>query len=172
MSLVLQEDQGPLLRAFGILINKFPEDERTRSPADFVDLKFNAGADLNIPVFSPDKIEEIWELFATMKELGLEETYLWLRNTVVPRKEEIERRGIPEVSSIIGTETPILNDLKKREKVAIALEQDVGTLSDIRSCGKCQNEKTYFRVVQDRKADEGPSSVFTCPRCNFCWKEG
>lgn len=159
-----------LLVVFNNIIGSFPAGSRRAN--DFVDLEYRAGDGEYDPLFTASDLASIWDMSFMMQEIGVDATYDWLVSTAIPKKEELERRDLPEIYPIVVFESPLLNEAKAREAEALALEQDQGTLSDIRGCGRCGSDKTYLRVVQDRKADEGPSSVFTCPKCNACWKEG
>ena len=171
MSTLIAND-AHLIQSFDRLISRFPEDERTRSGQDFASLSYQVEDGVFESLFTADRMGEIWDLYFQMQANGIESTYQWLNNTIIPRKEELLGRRIVEIYPISVFESPLLDEVKEREQIALSLEQDQGILSDIKGCGKCGNEKTYVRVVQDRSADEGPSSVFTCPRCNTCWKEG
>ena len=190
----LQTRNAFLLRKFEEIMPKETEAQKNESlrypPQMFIGLEIAP----DVPLFSLSKIaddikrfedeaghvnatyarelQEIYELGSLMLDIGIAATYNWLLKVIAPKKLEMRERGEEELYSIIIFESPQLEEWAKREKEALALQTDTGTLTDTRECNKCGNQQVFVRVVQDRKADEGPSTVFTCPKCNACWKEG
>jgi len=45
-----------------------------------------------------------------------------------------------------------------------------GVLVD-KICPKCGHTKAYVEIVQTRAADEPPTRIYHCAKCNFTWRE-
>lgn len=159
---------GGLRQIIGKII-PHPDNDKP-NPADvddFMNLKV-----LYQPLFNIENLHEIYDLYYLIEERGTRFVYDWLVNEIIPKKEELIDGGNVEHYSLMIFESPALDILKQRESAALALQSYRGTLTDTRECGKCGSKQMYLEILQDRKADEGPSSVFTCPKCNASWKEG
>ena len=72
--------------------------------------------------------------------------------------------------SYIIFDNPLLAEQRDREIAVLAVQASEGVITDTRQCAKCEVD-VRMKIVQDRSADEGPSTHFTCPRCACSWKE-
>lgn len=171
MEAQLSAASASLTKAFDKLLNTLPNKEGDRTAQDFLQLTYLNRDGEDEPLFTSKSYSELWELYFIIREIGLERTYQWLYEELIPQIEDEVQKNDVQIYSLLIFNSPLLDEQREREELALSMQQDRGILSDIKSCRKCGNEKTYLRVVQDRSADEGPSSVYECPKCYACWKE-
>jgi DNA-directed RNA polymerase subunit M/transcription elongation factor TFIIS len=164
--------RNKIFDAFKVILNDLSQEKRgDKTAQNFVDLKL---ADGN-PLFGTDEksISEIHEVAAMMHKLpkGAEQAYYYLSQTVIPIRNELLETNQKETYSTIIFMSPLLEQHRKREEAVLALLEDKGPLTDAASCPKCGEPKVHRRLAQTRSADEGTTSIFTCPRCAFPWTD-
>ena len=60
----------------------------------------------------------------------------------------------------------------KGKRGVVLLEKSEVPLPVIdKTCGKCDNPKSYYWLQQTRSADEPPTQFFRCTSCNHVWRE-
>lgn len=153
-----------------------PEDEEESTkikypPQAFLDLAFETENGEKRRVFTADNIAELYDLHFMMEKRGVEATFLWLQNDILPQKRQLYEQGKKELFSLVIFQSPLLDPQKEREAKFLSLQKDEGSLTDTRQCPKCDAPKVRQRNVQDRRIDEGSSAVYTCPKCSYGWKE-
>lgn len=166
----LEQTDGIVLQAINRLLQRYPNSGVVAS--DFISLRYTDEWGDDTSLLSAENIDVVWNLHFEFGKRGVKETYEWLRDEVLEKKKELILRGVAEIYKIAIFESKLLEEAKEKEKLALALQQNLGVLSDIKSCGKCGKEKIYVKVAQTRSIDEGPTSIFTCPKCNYRIVEG
>jgi len=135
-----------IIAAFGAILKNL-DDNKGFTPEDFANLRTNEG-----PLFEPNvqTISEIIELGNMMKVMGVENTYNYLVENVIPKKNEIYEADKTEYFSILIFDSPLLDDQKKVEEAMLRLNDDKGPLTDSVSCKNCGNPKVHRKVKQTR----------------------
>lgn len=140
----------------------------------FADLRVKTG-DTSRPLFVPsveNMAAELVEVAAMISIWGVEETYNYLVQTVIPRLEELYDAGTPEYSSVLIFNSPLLAVERQHEAIGDSINSRLGPLTNIASCGRCGTRKVHRLMQQTRSADEGITAIFTCPTCGNQWQEG
>lgn len=184
MSKYENNNRTRIVNAFGFILRPFlttPQMMQDYSPEAFANLEVWPGEYLF--KFSAEQsdfqmIAEIHDLGFLVRERGVEATWDYLTKTVIPilrEQREIvtrqpEKYTVVPYSEIIFM-SPLLEEEREREEIALALNKDEGPLTDIASCQRCPAKKVHRKVAQTRSADEGMTSIFKCPDCRFGWSE-
>jgi len=181
---MLADDDGKLLMALDAIMPKNDQDygNPEYNPQSFLNLQVIPERAKKGRLFSAESLPEIYNLYYIMTRpiatsegpmiMGIRRTYEWLKNDIVPKKKQLYDQNQPELFPLIIFDDPLLSLQKEREAKVLALQNDEGTLTDTRSCSKCNNPQVRIKTIQDRSVDEGASTHFTCPKCTFSWKEG
>jgi DNA-directed RNA polymerase subunit M/transcription elongation factor TFIIS len=152
-----------------------PEKDRNSKPdaEDFVALRVREG-DSTRPLFTPSMqtMNELIELGKMFTKWGVQETYAYIKTKVIPELEEMYQAGKSERYSVLIFNSPLLEEERQNEEIMLAINADRGPLTDIASCIRCGEAKVHKKMAQTRSADEGATSIFTCPRCGWGWNEG
>lgn len=163
-----------LSKAFEVILQSLGEERRNNlEPKDFVDLKLSNGK----PLFNPEdekSIAEIHDLSSMMHHKfidGARTIYNYLKDVIIPARNELIESGREEIYSLITFMSPLLEEHRKREEAALALLEDKGPLTDTVSCPRCGASKVHRILKQTRSADEGITALFTCPNCSLPWAE-
>lgn len=126
----------------------------------------------------PQMISEIYDLNFLMLAQGVQAAWDYLTQHVIPKMNEQWEvmSQAPSLFSItphstIIFDSPLLEEQRHREDIALALNKDEGPLTDAASCFKCGAQKVHRNIKQTRSADEGMTSIFKCPNCKFGWTE-
>ena len=116
-------------------------------------------------------VASIHDIGCLMMAKGVQQAYDYLVDVIIP--ERIERLELDKGvnPNDIVFKSPILADHREREEAALALNEDVGILTDEQSCGRCNAIKVHKRIAQTRSVDEGATALFDCPKCKFTWSE-
>lgn len=124
-------------------------------------------------LFNGENLADLYDLhFLLQEEDGVVLTLKYLQETVIPIMNEMIDLDEPALFSTIIFESPLLAEAKEHEEITLALQDDRGVLSDTSTCGKCGSGQNYMRVAQTRSVDEGPTTIYTCPKCKNCWSQG
>lgn len=175
MKVVIPSADSSLLLALNSAINNQPGQY---DPQAFASLRLFQDTDHPLPLLSVDRLYEIYELYYVMEKFGVNNTYVWLKDDVIPKMQETYERYqgsskdvISKLPSLIVFDSPLLAEQRDREIAVLAVQAGEGIITDTRQCAKC-DVNVRMKIVQDRSADEGPSTHFTCPKCGCSWKEG
>jgi DNA-directed RNA polymerase subunit M/transcription elongation factor TFIIS len=122
------------------------------------------------PLFTADKLPEIWTLYFMFRDYGTRAVLNYLENMVKPKLEEYILLQENEPYSTLIFESPLLDEARRREEITLALNDDTGPLSDMYSCGRCGAERTHVNSKQTRSVDEGPTLLIKCPVCKWSSK--
>ena len=134
--------------------------------------------DSDADIAAAQTIAEIYDLSFLMLEQGVDSAWSYLTEVVIPKLNEqwevlnqnVRTFTVTPYSEVIFL-SPLLEEQRHREDIAIALNKDEGALTDVASCLKCAAPKVLRKIAQTRSADEGATSIFKCPRCKFGWNE-
>ena len=139
----------------------------------FADFVVKTG-DTSRPLFMPnlETMSELVELSAMVEIWGVEQTYNYLKNVVIPKLEELHDSKTPQYSSVLIFNSPLLAVERQHEAVGISINSRLGPLTNIANCGRCGATKVHRKMAQTRSADEGATAIFTCPECGNQWQEG
>lgn len=142
------------------------------APSAFAELRVERG-EKSSPLFEPNvqTMAELIEVSYMVQTWGVEKTYLYLKEQVIPHLEEMHVAGRPEHHSVLIFGSSLAAEQKENEDVMLALNADLGPLTDIASCARCGATKVNRKVKQTRSADEGVTAIFTCPICKNTWNE-
>lgn len=121
-------------------------------------------------LFTNDNLTDIYDLYFMFKNFQDSSLVVsYLTDIVIPMKNEMILKQEPELYSISVFESPLLKLQKDNEEKVIALQDYKGDLSSNSICGRCGSTENYLKIKQTRSVDEGPTSIYTCPKCNNCW---
>jgi DNA-directed RNA polymerase subunit M/transcription elongation factor TFIIS len=138
----------------------------------FMNMKIREGQEDEAYFFNAENLHEIYDLYFLIHEQGVVAAAKFLRETLIPAKNEMIERQELELHSIMIFESPILAKEREHEEIAIALQDDRGILSETSACGRCSSTQNHMKIKQTRSVDEGPTTIITCSRCKNCWSEG
>lgn len=69
-----------------------------------------------------------------------------------------------------GSENKIEYQAKESE-VMLITENSTNLPTTRIECPECGNKKAYWRLEQTRAADEPPTRIYRCTKCNHTWRE-
>lgn len=138
----------------------------------FADMRVQTG-DTSRLLFEGDmrSMVELVELAYMVEVWGIVKTYTYLKEQVIPKLEEMHIAGTRQYHSVLVFDSSLVAEQKENEEVMLALNDDLGPLTDIASCGRCGATKVHRKMKQTRSADEGITAIFTCPNCQNTWNE-
>jgi DNA-directed RNA polymerase subunit M/transcription elongation factor TFIIS len=170
----LAAGDASLLQLIGLA---FDGKSGSYAPQDFVsDLRLFRGTNQEKPLLTVNNFPEIYELYFIIDKFGVDATYVWLKDSVIPKMHEDYERYEGNIDSALALpsyiifDNPLLAEQRDREIAVLAVQAGEGIITDTRQCAKCE-VNVRMKIIQDRSADEGPSTHFTCPRCACSWKE-
>ena len=175
-------NRSRLVKAFDFILKTHSNGDRTHSAQEFAELEVQPGEYLfkmsDDVQGTMQTISEIHDLSFLIRDHGALAAWDYLTKIVIPKlreqreiiHHEPDRYTVTPYSEIIFL-SPLLQEERYREEIALTLNKDEGPLTDIASCGKCSAPKVHRKVAQTRSADEGMTSIFTCPECRFGWSE-
>ncbi len=170
MSKKLEVNRGRIIKAFDVVIKSAgKQDSDIVAAQEFEKLKLSN--DEYLFKISAKGCSDIHDLGFLMRSKGVKVAYDYLVNIVIPTLNEMIEVGEYPLYSQVVFLSPLLEDRKLIEDAALALNDDKGVLSDLQECVKCGAPKTYHTRAQTRSADEGMTSLFKCPDCNFAWSD-
>jgi DNA-directed RNA polymerase subunit M/transcription elongation factor TFIIS len=125
------------------------------------------------PLFVPSlqTMNELIEVGMMFEQWGLELTFNYLKNKVIPELEEMYQAGTPEYFSTLIFNSNLVEDERLNEEAMLIMNADLGPLTDMVSCHRCGTLKVRKKMAQTRSADEGVTAIFTCPTCGFTWNQ-
>lgn len=177
------DNRARLLIAFAMIMSRSKESS-SKSPQDFADLGVKGKPSLKSGkyLFNLDdggqSISDMHDLGFMMEERGVDATWDYLTQVIIPTLNEqwevmskdIKLYAVKPYSEIVFL-SPLLDEQRRREDIAMELNKDEGVLTDAASCPRCGAKEVNRKIAQTRSADEGLSSIYKCPKCKFPWTE-
>lgn len=168
----IKVNDNKVLKAFAKVIPEKGIKTAKYNAQDFANLMVD---DRHLFSGKPDAIEntlaDIWFLGFMMSEIGIDETYDYLQNQIIPEIKEAEEIGEKDYYSRIIFHSPLTATQRENEAHTLFLQEDKGPLTDLMSCPRCGASKVRHEKIQTRSADEGATSIFTCVICNWTLTE-
>lgn len=168
-----RQQENSLLLAIGVVMEPYASAELKLTPSDFANLNIDTSNGRR-PLFTPStkSCAEIIELAGMFKSIGVQKTYEYLVNHVIPKLQEMSEVGEVEYFSVLTFDSPLLEHERRNEEAMHTLNDDRGPLTDITPCVRCGAPKVHKKMQQTRSADEGMTAIYTCPVCKYGWTEG